>query len=107
MALIILVSWMTCCAGKSDAKDEEGMARPSVLQADIGRDGRSVVITGHDGNVLHTVDVIAACGVPAIGEQVVRDVHVVGGSRVDVVYGKHSFATIDGATGKVECTGGD
>ena len=106
MALIILVGWMTCCSGKSDPTGEEGMTRPSVLRAAIGRDRRTVVITGDDGNVSHTVDVIAACGAPAIGEPVIRDVQVIG-VRVDVVYGKHASATIDGATGKVECTGSD
>ena len=72
----------------------------SETTATIWRDGRTVVVNGVQ------YDPIQVCGVPAVGEPVVRSV-TVSGQLVTVVYGKHSFAEIDAATGEIRCAGSD
>jgi hypothetical protein len=82
------------------------MDEGSKTKVTVEPDGR--VVTAHDaqGQELFRADVIAECGVPAVGNPVVRHVSLEGG-KVQVVMGKHSFASIDLASKSVECTGSD
>ncbi len=107
IAVVALASLAACCAPKpAPSGGTEGEpAGGAAVQVAVAGDGRSVSSSDGDGKILWTVDVIAACGAPAVGDPVVREVSLKDG-HVHVVYGKHSFATIDGA-GHIQCTGSD
>jgi hypothetical protein len=51
-------------------------------------------------------DVIAQCGEPKVGKAEIRFIKLEG-EKINVVFGKHSFADVFVATGKIECLGSD
>jgi len=69
-------------------------------------DGRRLRGLSGSGSEVWVRDVIAECGVPAVGEPRIR--HLASGSdEVHVVYGKHSFASVLITDGTVTCRGAD
>ena len=80
--------------------------RMQDVNIEVESDGRTVTALDRDGKAKWSVDVIAECGVPDVGEPVIRDIKIEG-TQVRVVFGKHSFASIDIETGQVTFLGSD
>ena len=87
-------------------------ARPSVTDAASGitvsvkEDGRTIVARGKDGKAMWEADVIKTANIPLVGQPVVRDLQLKDG-KLTAVFGKHSFADFDLATGKFLGAGSD
>jgi len=87
-------------------------ARPSVTDTASGitvtlqEDGRTIVACGTDGKTVWEADVIKTTGIPFVGAPAVRDLQAKNG-KVTAVYGKHSFADFDLATGQFLGAGSD
>lgn len=88
------------------------LARPSVTDAASGitvtvqEDGRTIVARGKDGKAMWQADVIKTANIPFVGAPVVRDLQLKNG-KLTAVFGKHSFADFDLATGKFLGGGSD
>jgi hypothetical protein len=87
-------------------------ARPSVsdptsgITVSVRDDGRTIVARGKDGKTVWEADVLKTAGIPSVGQPVVRDLHLKDG-KLTAIYGKHSFADFDLATGKFLGAGSD
>jgi hypothetical protein len=65
------------------------------------------VLTAYKNGVQQwKTDVIANCGEPAVGKAEIRYIKLEG-DKINVVFGKHSFAYVSVLMGKVECLGSD
>jgi len=95
---LILLALVAAGCSKTDVRPQ-----PSVR---VEADGRTVTAVDRDGKIRWSVDVIAERGEPFVGDPLIRDVKVEQ-ERVNVVFGKHSFASIDIETGKVSYLGAD
>ncbi len=71
----------------------------------LSEDKQSILVQ-RPGERQRSFNVIGACGIPAVGDPEIRD-YKIKGSIVSVVFGKHCFADIELATGKIQCTGCD
>ena len=86
-------------------------ARPSVVDAKSGitvavqEDGRTIVARNKDGKAAWAADVIKTADIP-VGQSVVRALQLKDG-KLTAVFGKHSFADFDPATGKFLRAGSD
>ncbi|MFA5794326.1 MAG: hypothetical protein WC980_04580 [Candidatus Brocadiia bacterium] len=72
----------------------------------VKEDNRTVFARNKEGKELWAVDIIAQCGVPEVGEPVVRHISI-RGDTCRVVFGKHSFAALDLQSGKIVNQGTD
>jgi hypothetical protein len=87
-------------------------SRPTVTDAASGitiavqEDGRTIVARDKGGKQMWEADVIKTAGIPFVGQPVVRELHLKDG-KVTAIYGKHSFADYDVATGKFLGGGSD
>jgi hypothetical protein len=87
-------------------------ARPSVTDAASGitvtvqEDGRTIVARGRDRKMVWEADVIKTANIPLVGQPIVRALHLKDG-KVTAIYGTHSFADYDVATGKFLGAGSD
>lgn len=109
LALALPSFGSACKETGTKAGPEKGQAAKAASErpkVSVGKDGRLIVVRMGDMGAPRTVDVIGSCGAPAVGEPKVREVKVTG-TLVQVVYGKHSFASVDPVTGKVTCKGSD
>lgn len=68
--------------------------------------GRVLAAKDKNGKAMWSVDIIAKCGVPAVGKPIIRNLSVKD-NKINVVFGKHSFASIDIETGQVDFLGAD
>jgi hypothetical protein len=72
----------------------------------VESDGRRLLGLSDEGRMLWSVDVISVCGLPKVGEPIVRHLSLKGDS-VSVVFGKHSVANVRMSTGEITCEGSD
>lgn len=65
---------------------------------------RDVKLDSHanNGDFSWSENILKTCGVPVVGEPMIRDV-TIEGVKARVVYGKHSYAEVDLATGEIIC----
>lgn len=64
------------------------------------------VLAYQNGKIKWKRQFIKLCGKPNVGKSEIRNVHIENNS-LKLVYGKHSFASIEIETGKVICEGQD
>jgi hypothetical protein len=58
------------------------------------------------GKLQWKANIIAKCGEPKVGKAEIRFIKI-DGNKINVVFGKHSFASVLVANGNVECLGSD
>jgi hypothetical protein len=68
--------------------------------------GRTIEGLEADGRRRFLVDAVASCPV-AVGEPVVRAAELGPSGAVQLILGKHTFATLDATSGSVRCQGAD
>lgn len=79
---------------------------PSGISLYLDDNAQILTAQSKDGKTLWSVDVIKECGAPAVGEPKIRNV-TIQKRNVNVVFGKHSFATVDLESGEIEYQGAD
>ena len=109
----VLCACLLLCGCASHRQEATAVSRtPVASDASSGTslylDDSAQILTAEsrDGKTLWSANVIKECGVPAVGEPKVRSVSVQMG-KVNVVFGKHSFATVDLKSGRIEYQGAD
>ena len=99
-----------CASQKQETRTVSKVSVASDVQSGtslyLDDNAQILIAESKDGKTLWSVDVIKECGVPAVGEPKVRTVTVQKG-KVNVVFGKHSFATVDLKSGTIEYQGAD
>jgi len=109
-ALCACLSLCGCAGQKQDTSVpvEIPVATDTESGISLQLDDNAQILTAQskDGKTLWSIDVIKECGVPAVGQPKVRSVTVEKG-KVNVVFGKHSFATVDFRSGTIETQGAD
>lgn len=112
-SIIVLCACLLVCGCANDQQGAAPVSPPSI--ATDAQSGTSLYLDNNarilsakakDGKTLWSVDVIKECGVPAVGKPKVRSVTIQGG-KANVVFGKHSFATVDLKSGEIEYQGAD
>jgi hypothetical protein len=78
--------------------------KPSVLR--VSSDGRALEIRRSSDPNVQRVEVLAKCGLPAVGDPRIRDFKE-RGAVIAVTFGKHCFADVSLADLSVRCTGCD
>jgi hypothetical protein len=81
-------------------------AEVAVLVLRVSGDRRSVEVKRTMDSDIRHFDVLAKCGVPAVGEPMIRDLNL-SGSVVHVTYGKHCFADLALRELALRCVGCD
>lgn len=81
-------------------------ALPASTDVTLRAVGGTVEAIGRDGRARWRIDVVAKCPV-AVGEPKIRVMSLPASGRVRLVLGKHTFSSIDPATGDVRCQGAD
>ena len=79
--------------------------KDSLITYGLNKDSTAIVAY-QGGKIKWEANVLSFCGEPFVGEKKIR-YYRVAGKIIDVVYGKHDFASIDVNTGKITCLGAD
>lgn len=79
--------------------------KDSVVTYGLNKDSTAIVAY-YDGKIKWEANVLSFCGEPFVGEKKIR-YYRAEGKIIDVVYGKHDFASIDINTGRITCLGAD
>lgn len=112
---VCIMLFGNACSGNEKPNKTTNPYQNAVLEAPDGltgitvkvkEDNRTVFARNKQGEKLWEVDIIAQCGIPEVGEPVVRDVSINAG-KCRVIFGKHSFVIIDLQGGKIIERGSD
>jgi outer membrane protein assembly factor BamB len=103
---ILLFLFLACGDSISAAEQPSVKDAISGTSVSVQADSHTLIAVDKDGKTVWKVDVIKAAGAPAVGQPVVRHLSLKDGN-VRAIYGKHSFADFDLATGKLVASGSD
>lgn len=121
LLLGLSLSFIQCNTQQSPSLDKTQIIKASELnfafsdkrgiEADNGMiylvEPNMKVLTAYkDGVQRWKADIIAKCGEPMVGKAEIRFIKL-NGDKINVVFGKHSYAVVSIATGNVVCSGSD
>ena len=85
--------------------DKRGIQGEKGIVFFVERDGQT--LTAYTGEKIKwTVDIIKVCGEPAVGKPGIRYLKLTK-DKIEITFGKHSFASVDIADGKTKYLGAD
>jgi hypothetical protein len=85
--------------------DKRGIESKTGIVYYVEKDNK-ILSAYENGRIIWTVNVINTCGVPFVGAPEIRyfKLHE---DVIEIVFGKHSYASIYISNGKITCLGGD
>lgn len=85
--------------------DKRGIKGDNGVIYFVDNGGRT--LTAYDNETIKwTADVLGYCGLPAVGKPAIRYIKLTA-EKIEITFGKHNFASVDIADGKVKCLGAD
>lgn len=85
--------------------DKRGIKGEEGIIFLVERDGQT--LTAYDGEKIKwTVNIIKVCGEPKVGKPQIRYLKLTA-DKIEIIFGKHSFASVDVADGKATYLGAD
>jgi hypothetical protein len=85
--------------------DKRGIKSEEGIIFFVERDGQT--LTAYDGErIKWTVNIIKVCGEPKVGKPQIRYLKLIA-DKIEVTFGKHSFASVEVRDGKTTYLGAD
>ncbi|HEV7423937.1 MAG TPA: hypothetical protein VGO21_01980 [Candidatus Paceibacterota bacterium] len=84
---------------------KRGIETPDGMIYVVGKNLKVLTAYEH-GKIKWQSDIIISCGMPSVGKPEIRYLKL-DGNKIYLTFGKHDYAKVNTADGKVECLGSD